>query len=354
MLRLSAALHDSLDLRVALGRAVPLLRQLIHVDHIALAVSRAGTLYDYEWFNNTLPERFLGEYVRIADHDFVRNAVAAQPNRVLRDHEMLTRRELERHIVYTHSREAGANLEQVMAVMLMHQREWSSGLSLYRSQQLPFSDHEAQILQMVVPQLASAVRNSREHAALAREQLLEPAVESAGLAVVWVDDSLREVTRTRAASTLLERYFERHERRHGSLPEPLLMPLHRHLASTAPNPLLPAWSRQRALSTLRVQYLPVPDRGLWALVLHSTGLDAMHEAKLTPRLRDVAASLARGMSNEQIATRDGRVLATVKQQASDIYRRLGVRGRKGLIRLVSGLGDGHGEHDDAAEQDLLD
>ena len=42
------------------------------------------------------------------------------------------------------------------------------------------------------------------------------------------------------------------------------------------------------------------------------------------------------MSNEAIARRDGRSLATIKQQVSEVYARLGVRGRKGLIQLTWG------------------
>jgi DNA-binding CsgD family transcriptional regulator/GAF domain-containing protein len=341
VLRVTEALHSSLDLRVALDHAVPLLRELVSVDHIALAVSRPGTLYDYEWLNNTLPEKFLGNYPQFAEHDFVRAAVASRPNEVVRDHEMISRQKLHRHVVYTHSREAGANLEHVMAVMLLHEREWSSGLSLYRSSQQPFSDHEAEILQLLVPQIANAVRNSREHSERQREALLEPVIEHAGLAVLWLDASLREVTRTPVASRLLERYFEPHERRQGSVPEDILDPLRAYFADPSPEKLLPEHTREQPLSTLRLKYLPLPDRGIWAVVMSTTGIDRQLEIALEqglpPRLLAIAASLVRGLSNEQIAQLGNTKLSTVKQQVSEIYRRLGVRGRKGLIQLTSGL-----------------
>lgn len=341
MMRVTQALHSSLDLRVALDHAVPLLRELVSVDHVALAVSRPGTLYDYEWLNNTLPEKALGGHAQIVERDFVRAAVASRPNEVLRDHQMISRQKLQGHVVCSPSRDAGASLEHVMAVMLLHEPEWSSGLSLYRSSRLPFSDREAEILQMLVPQIANAVRNSREHSERQREALLEPVIEHAGLAVLWLDASLREVTRTPVASRLIERYFDANERKQSSVPEAILRPLRTYFADASPAKSLPEHTREQPLSSLRLKYLPLPDRGIWAVVMSTTGIDRQLELaleqRLPPRLLEIAASLVRGMSNEQIAQQGRTKLSTVKQQVSEIYRRLGVRGRKGLIQLASGL-----------------
>jgi DNA-binding NarL/FixJ family response regulator len=75
--------------------------------------------------------------------------------------------------------------------------------------------------------------------------------------------------------------------------------------------------------------------------MSTTGIDRELEMALEqglpPRLLAIAASLVRGLSNEQIAQQGCTKLSTVKQQVSEIYRRLGVRGRKGLIQLASGL-----------------
>jgi DNA-binding CsgD family transcriptional regulator len=59
--------------------------------------------------------------------------------------------------------------------------------------------------------------------------------------------------------------------------------------------------------------------------------------QLTPRLATIAGYLLRGATNEEIAKAEGRALATIRQQAGEVYERLGVRGRKGLIRLASGF-----------------
>jgi DNA-binding CsgD family transcriptional regulator len=338
MLQLGEVFHSSLDLHVAIERAVPLLQRLVSIDHMALAVSRpGGNPYDYEWFYVDLPERFLGNYAAIADQDFVRHAVAAQPNRVLRDHEMITPRELRRHIVYGHARDAGAKLEHVMAVMLSHARDWSSGLSLYRSRLTPFSDREAAILQMVVPQIKNAVCNAREHAALRREAWLEPAMQAIGLAAVWLNRSGREVARVGRVSELIQQYFP--ACRSSAVPEVLVDHVRRFVANPAPNKTPTEWIEDGPLSCLHVAFVLMPEQALWALVFRTRGIPPQLAAKLSPRLIEIASCMLRGMSNERIALRDNRSLATIKQQASEVCARLGVRGRKGLLEMAWGHGE---------------
>jgi DNA-binding CsgD family transcriptional regulator len=334
MLQLGEAFHSSLDLRVAIGRAVPLLQQLVNVDHMALAVSRPGTLYDYEWFHVSLPDGFLGNYAAFADQDFVRHAVAAQPNRVLRDHEMITRRELQRHVVYAHARDAGAKLEQVMAVMLNHGRDWSSGLSLYRSRRVPFSDREAAMLQLVVPQIKDAVCNARQYAALRREAWLEPALLAIGLAAVLLNGSGREVARVGRASELIQQYFP--ASRGSAVPEVLADHVRRFVSSRVPNKTPAEWIQEGPVSCLHVAFVPIPEQALWALVFRTRGIPPELAARLSPRLLEIASCMVRGMSNERIALRYNRSLATIKQQASEVCARLEVRGRKGLLEMAWG------------------
>jgi DNA-binding CsgD family transcriptional regulator/GAF domain-containing protein len=335
MLELGQALTSSLELRVALDRAVPILEKLVGTDHVALAISRPGNLHDYEWYNTTLPERFLGEYPSFADQDFVRRAVARVPNQVLRDEQMIARRKLQRHVVYDRARQTGAKLEHVLAVMLCYEREWSSGLSLYRSRAQPFDERDAALVQLVVPQLRHAVNNARQHAALRREQFLEPAVAGLGLAILWIDGSFRELARTARATAFLEQYFPPAERRSNALPRVLVDPLRRYLESAVPNKMPPVCHVDAPSSRLQVSYVPLPEQ-VWALVFRARGLSPELQSKLSPRLIEIADSVLRGMSNEAIARRDGRSLATIKQQVSEVYARLGVRGRKGLIQMTWG------------------
>lgn len=339
IVRFGQAIHGTLDLHVALDQALPFLERLVSVDHIALAVSRPGTRHDYEWFNNTLPEKYLGAYPEIADHDFVRAAVAEKPNQVMRDHQMISRQKLRRHVLYTRARDTGANLEHVMAVMLSYEQDWSSGLSLYRTRNTPFSDREAAILELLVPSLVNAVRNNREYDERTREALLEPVIAHAGFAVLWLDARLREVNRTPQASALIERFFAANERKSGTAPEAMLRPLREYFADRTQLRQPPEATRDGELDQLRMRYVPLPDRGLWAVVLSTRGLSPGLGlgSELPPALRKIAARLLRGHSNQRIADDNNTKLSTVKQQVSDIYRRLGVKGRKGLIQLASGL-----------------
>lgn len=90
------------------------------------------------------------------------------------------------------------------------------------------------------------------------------------------------------------------------------------------------------LSSLHVSCVAKAGSDVWALVMKLGGIDPKLTRKLSPRLVDIAACLLKGMSNEEIASRDGRSLATIKQQSAEVYRRLGVDGRKGLMRLAAG------------------
>lgn len=341
LLRFGEVLHSTLDLRSAFRQAVPILQSVVGADHVALAVSRPGSRYDYEWLNTTLPEAFLGGYAAFAHRDFVRKAVAQAPNVVMRDQQMLSRKALERHLVYRHAKQSGARLEQVMAVMLAHEHSWSSGLSLYRSRKLPFSDTDASILQLLVPQICHAVQNSRTHQQLTTEALLGPTARAADIPIVWVSASLREVTRTPAATRLLEQYFRRDELHApglNGLPDGLLTPLREYAQRPDPVRVVRPWHRSDHLSCLHARYLRVPGTPGWAIVLYVTGLAPELQRKLTPRLREVAGLLMRGLTNEEIAAREGRALATIKQQSGQIYARLGIRSKRDLIRLASGLG----------------
>ena len=132
MLDLSDALGASFDLRQVLSRAYELLLPFVGADYGALAVTRGARPDDYEWIVQDLPPSFLGSYPEMAPHDFVRNAVIARPNVVLRDTEMIDRRALERNMMYERAREVDSPIEQVMAVMLHVDDNWQSGLSLYR------------------------------------------------------------------------------------------------------------------------------------------------------------------------------------------------------------------------------
>ncbi len=339
LLAIAEGLHGSLDLKRVIDNVAPRLQQLVGADHVAIAISRPGGMYDYEWYNTTLPASFLGNYEKFAGRDFVRDAVVTAPNRVLIDQQMITRKEYERHIVNQHARATGANLRRVMAVMLCHEQQWSSGLSLYRTSDKEFTPRDAQLLQFLVPHISNAVRNSREHGALLREVTLEPVLEHAGLAAIWIKRDGTEVMRTRHATKLLERYFDPHERPLAALPECLREYALQCIARGSSAVHMPPFLRERELTSLRATVVALTAVGTWAIVLQPRGIDELLEARLSPRQRVIAGYILRGLSNQEICEREGRTLATIKDQANAVYQRLGVSGRKGLIALASGLGE---------------
>jgi two-component system, NarL family, response regulator DevR len=57
-------------------------------------------------------------------------------------------------------------------------------------------------------------------------------------------------------------------------------------------------------------------------------------ATLTPREREIAALVARGLSNAQIATRLGVTERTVKNRLTVVFHKLGVRSRVQLALRV--------------------
>lgn len=58
--------------------------------------------------------------------------------------------------------------------------------------------------------------------------------------------------------------------------------------------------------------------------------------KLTPAEAAVVAQVARGLSNKEIAAVLGKHEGTIKNQLSQVYRKLGVRSRARLIVLFRG------------------
>jgi two-component system nitrate/nitrite response regulator NarP len=57
---------------------------------------------------------------------------------------------------------------------------------------------------------------------------------------------------------------------------------------------------------------------------------------LSPREREVALVIARGLANKEIARELGLSEGTVKQHVHNIFLKLGMRSRHTLVTLVSG------------------
>jgi DNA-binding CsgD family transcriptional regulator len=344
MLDLTDALGASLDLHQVLSHAYALLLPLVGADYGALAVTGGARPDEYEWIVQNLPPSFLGSYAEMEPHDFVRNAVIARPNVVLRDADMVDRRALERNMMYERAREAGAPLEQVMAVMLHVDGTWQSGLSLYRDRRRPFSEREQRRLQRLTPAIANAVRNCRTFAGVARRSdVLEVLLGERGAAVVVVQPPAREIERTARATALLEAWFSPGERRGGALPSTLIDELRAAVAAHARGHVAPRlWRRQGTDANLEVKMLPAPGRlglGLWALELHVVPhlvpiLPPPRGKPLAPREAQVASYVVLGWDDRLIAEELGCETSTVKKHVQRIFNKYGVSGRRNLMRFA--------------------
>ncbi|NUQ77591.1 MAG: response regulator transcription factor [Polyangiaceae bacterium] len=331
------ALGSSLDIRIVLERAYPLLLELVPADYGALGISSSGRPEDYEWMVSQIPETFFAAYPDMAPHDFVRTSVASKLNVVLRDEDMIARPDLESNIMYRRAREVGAPLEQVMAVMLHVDERWQSGLSLYRERRRPFTERERASLQRITPALANAVRSCHLFSAAAEwGAALNALLAVQGASVVLLASPAAEVARTAEAARLIDAWFDPHERRAGALPEPLLQALSQ--AAEALGRCAPAqWSKSRADATLQVSFVPVTGMGRakWMLVLKeiasAASVPPAWQARLTPREQEVVAAVVRGWDNRLIGSELGCTEATVKKHLQKIFDKLGVQSRTALV-----------------------
>jgi len=333
-LQLLEALGSSLDVRVVLKEAYPLLARLVPADYGALGVSSTAKPQDFEWAVAELPSSFFAAYPEMAPHDFVRSAVVKQPNRVLRDQEMVSRRELEHNMLYRRAREVGAPLEHVMAVMLHVDDYWQSGLSLYRERRRPFSDVERARLQSVTPALANAVRNCHHFGQVANwKNALDGMLASASEAALLVANNGAEVARSPGVTTLLGRWFAAHERARGHLPEPVMK-----LVLSAQDGGSPAFRRHAGESSLEVSIYPMTGylgNSHWMLRFkeHSDELTVPQawRTRLTRRELQVTLGVLRGWDNRLIGAELECAEATVKKHVQNIFEKLGLESRTSLM-----------------------
>jgi DNA-binding CsgD family transcriptional regulator len=337
-LDLLEALGSSLDIRLVLERAYPLLLDLVPADYGALGISSSGRAEDFQWIVAQLPPSFFAAYSEMAPHDFVRTSVASKLNVVLRDEEMVSRAEIEANVMYRRAREVGAPIEQVMAVMLHVDDRWQSGLSLYRDKRRPFSETERAALQRITPAIANAVRSCHLFgASMEMGAALEALLLSRGGSIVLVAPPATEVGRTAGAATLIESWFAPHERRAGGLPDPLLALLAQATLGPVGQGFPVRWTKSRADATLQVSLVPLSGMGRakWMLVLEeeqsAVATPPAWRALLTPREQEVAAAVTRGWDNRLIASELGCSEATVKKHMQKIFDKLGVQSRTALV-----------------------
>ena len=330
------ALASSLDLRVAIAAADPLLRRLVVADYVAVGSTLPHAPSEFEWLVADMPRDFFASYPEMAAHDFVLRAVLAAPNRVLRDSEMLPRRELERNVMYGRSRDLGAPLEHVMSAMLHVDGEWASGISLFRSTLRPFSERERELLQSVVPALRNTVRNCRALGQAASfADTFEGILAREGRAIILLSPPARELMRTESATRLLERWFRPAEGRKG-LPQSIIDWARQLSARPMATPEGKHVLAQRSDSELVAEayWIDRPGGRCLALALQEKRgpeLPVGWVARLTPREIEVATKILEGHTNDEIAMLLGISEHTVKRHNYTVFQKLGIEHRAQLI-----------------------
>jgi DNA-binding CsgD family transcriptional regulator len=336
------ALTSSLELSEVLPSTYQALSRLLPAEHAALCISKPGLPTEYDWMVAEMPQAFFARYPEMAAKDFVRQAVVNQPNLVLRDSEMVSRKDLTRSPFYAHCRELGMPLEHVMAVMLDVGLDWHGGFMLYRQERRhAFSDRERALLQRLTPVLTGKIRNCRMLSDVAgRGQLLEALFRHQGAESVVLTPSGTEVMRTARATPLLEKWFAPHERGRHGIPRVLAEQLKRLAGYSGLHALeVPdSWQLTHGGQRLKVTFVPLPEeagRKLWALMLQevSPGMDMppTWRKRITPREAEVVACVLRGWDNKLIGEDLGCKEATVKKHLQRAFDKLGVDSRAALI-----------------------
>lgn len=338
---LAEALTSSLDIEVVLERAYPFITTLVPADCGAIGVSWTGAAEDYGWTVVDIPDAFFKSYPEMAPHDFVRRAVARRPNVVLRDEEMLGRREIEANPMYQRAREVGAPIEQVMSVMLHVEQGWQGGLSLYRERRRPFSERERDALQLATPALANAVRNCQLfRRADDWNQALEAMLSQRGSAAVIVSAAGRELGRSGGATRLLERWLSPHECRGPWFRDFLRDGLGRTQGSCGTI----AFRTGEDGRVLEVSRVDLPRYGATRAVLlllrerpGRVAAPVAWRSLLTRRELDVVSGVLRGWDNQLIAEELACARGTVKKHLQNAFDKLGVDSRASLIARAGAL-----------------
>ncbi|WP_438014775.1 LuxR C-terminal-related transcriptional regulator [Sorangium sp. So ce315] len=343
MLEVSTSLVAARDVNDLLGDTFSLLLPLVGADCAALATTSLERGAKLDWVEKGLPEAFFRAYERMESSDFVLTAVQSSPGVVLRDDQMIDRKALQRNALYQWSRELGAPIEQVMAVMLPVGAGFQSGLSLYRARRRPFSLRDQVVLQELTRPISLAVRNCWSSKTAARwPKVLDALLQGGTHAIVLVRSSGRELDRTAGAAGLLDRWFDPAERVAGSLPRPLLEELARAQAARRGGAEgARSWKRPRSGASLRVNFLVLSEpmgESCWVLVLREVPdvlpVPKALAEKLTERERAVASRAGCGWDDKLIADDLGNAPATVKKQLRSIYEKLGVCDRRKLMLLL--------------------
>jgi DNA-binding CsgD family transcriptional regulator len=341
ILELNEALSASLNLHEVLKTAFPLLAKLVPTDYGSICVSRSDQPGDYDWLTVDFPVDWFSAYPEMAPHDFVRKAVVREPNSVLRDCDMISRRELESNMMYQRARDLKVPLEHVMSVLVDFNAGWHAGISLYRGQRAPFSEEERAILQELTPMFANAIRNCKTFCVLSRRaSLIDAILRQSGVEAVVFDANRVEVARTDGVASLIARWFGSEKLDRAGLPVSLMDHLAKAMQRGESVALpLSTWIKLDSCGMeLSVSCSPIPGEPsskCWMLRFAERHLlPERWRSILTPREQEVASRVVLGWDNTLIAEDLRCEPATVKKHMQRIFDKLAVSNRASLCHVA--------------------
>lgn len=344
--RVIEALNSSLSLPKALEAARGPLLEFTPADYMGLCLMTLGPTVDFQWLVPGPRLALLDEYSKWVDHDFVRPPIFARPNEVLRDSDMLTRRELEHSALYQRSRELDLSLEHVMAVLLPAHTQLLGAFTLYRDRRIAFSEEDAARLKSLTRHLLNAIRNCRDmQVATSGANLLETLYNGPDSAYLIATPPAREVLRSPRAAAMLERWYPRSDVHSSGIPSVLMERLTALTRMDADARLQNnVWVSLGAEGYRVVRFVELPgadEPRQWALVLNevpfSIPLPEAMRKELTRREVDVAMGLLSNSTNEQISSELGISVQTVKTHVRSIFEKLKVDSRADFLYQASHL-----------------
>lgn len=344
--RVITTLHSSLSLTDVLEAARAPLLEFVPADAVAMCLMRVTPELSFQWLVPGPPIPLMAEYIPLSGHDFVRPPIFARPGVVLRDPEMLSRKEYDHNLLYQRSRELGLGLEHVMAVLLPLRPGFVCALALYRTRRRAFAAQCADKLSHVTETIGDAVRNCTDFEAYTTgARLLEGLYDRPDKAFVIVTHHGHEVARSQYATTLLERWFSPSEFSSSGLPHAL----EEQLTALVRMPPDSRHGRDQWVTlhgdvyrSVRFIELPASEGPRqWALLMDeisiSIPLPVAMRRKLTPQQAKIAEYALRNWSNAQIAEELRISEHTVETHMREIRNRLGVDGRPDLIYQAARL-----------------
>lgn len=272
------------------------------------------------------------------DHPLVAHFSVRRDARAWNLHDFLPRLAFQRTTLYqTLYRPLG--IEFQLALLVPHPDRASGILALNR-RETPFSESDRQLLELLWPHLAQAVRRSR--AARPDRGLPELDATESGRAVVVLDRNRKVELCTEQARIWLTRYciegFPRREIR--SLPEPIAgwvgeafrdATLLARGVAKQPIPLI----LRRGDEYLAIRLVADHGRGQHLLLMEEASMntppDLLLGLGLTPREAEVLAWVAEGKTNRETGMILEMSTRTVQKHLERVFDKLGVETRTGAI-----------------------